>query len=157
MDAPKYAQLELERRWLVDKAKLPSLELPCKHIEDSYLTNTRLRLRAVTDGPDAVYKLCKKYGKRGVTEAVANVYLSKREFELLNGLAGSKLEKRRYALPEGALDVFGGRLEGLVIFEVEFGSEREALSFTPPDFVTLEVTGFPEYEGASLAEHGPPS
>ena len=48
MDAPKYAQLELERRWLVDEAKLPSLELPCKHIEDSYLTDTRLRLRAVT-------------------------------------------------------------------------------------------------------------
>ena len=92
-----------------------------------------------------------------MAEAVVNVYLSEREFELLNGLAGSKLEKRRYALLDGALDVFGGRLEGLVIFEVEFGSEREALSFTPPDFVTLEVTGFPEYEGASLAEHGPPS
>ena len=155
---PKYARLERERRWLVDALKLPPLEpLPRKRIEDSYLTDTRLRLRRVTDGSGTVYKLCKKYGKQGSAEAIVNIYLSRTEYDVLNAVAGRRLEKRRYALPEGVLDVFGGALTGLFIFEVEFGREREALSFVPPDFVTSEVTGVPCYAGASLAERGLPS
>lgn len=158
MVTPKYARLERERRWFVNVARLPPLEpLPHKHIEDKYLTDTRLRLRKVTDGPDTVYKLCKKYGKTHSAEAIVNVYLSETEYGVLNAVPGHRLEKLRYAFEGGALDVFRGTLEGLFIFEVEFGSEREALSFTPPDFAAREVTDVLEYEGASLAEHGPPS
>ena len=158
MPLPKYAQLEIERRWLVDASRRPRLEpIPHKRIEDSYLTDTRLRLRAVTDSGETVYKLCKKYGRQNSAEAIVNIYLSKTEYDTLNAVAGRRLEKLRYALAEGALDVFGGVLTGLIIFEVEFGSEREALAYTPPEFVTGEVTGLSEYEGASLAEHGLPS
>ncbi len=157
MPLPKYARIELERRWLVDASERPRLEpLPCKRIEDKYLTNTRLRLRAVTDADGTVYKLCKKYGGTGSSEAMVNVYLTKLEYDVLNALAGHDLEKRRYTFAGGALDVFGGPLTGLVVFEAEFASEREALSCAPPDFVTREVTGVPEYEGATLAERGLP-
>ena len=161
MTTPKYAQVELERRWRVTQTKLPRLEsLPCKRIEDKYLTGTRLRLRKVTakvtDGPDTVYKLCKKYGKTHLSEAIVNVYLTQSEYDVLNALPGSCLEKLRYVLESGALDVFGASLSGLMLFELEFATEQKAFSYTPPDFAACEVTGVLEYEGASLAERGLP-
>ena len=47
-DLPKYALWEIERRFLVDPAKLPALDPASeRRIEDLYLDGGRLRLRAV--------------------------------------------------------------------------------------------------------------
>ena len=48
-DLPKYALWEIERRFLVDPAKLPALDPASeRRIKDLYLDGGRLRLRAVT-------------------------------------------------------------------------------------------------------------
>lgn len=64
-ERPKYSLLEIERRWLVDLARVGSLVgLPFKRLEDAYWPGTRLRLRQVID-PDGrtAYKFGIKYGK----------------------------------------------------------------------------------------------
>jgi hypothetical protein len=64
MGEPKYARLELERRWLVDTARRPALDgLGITVIEDRYIDGTRLRLRRMSrpDLGEVKWKLTKKY------------------------------------------------------------------------------------------------
>ncbi|MCE9558826.1 MAG: hypothetical protein K8R88_07720 [Armatimonadetes bacterium] len=152
---PKYSQLEIERRWLVDRAAVGSLEgLPWREIEDFYLRGTRLRLRKIcAPGADPVYKLCKKYGKAdGLEESITNLYLSLTEYNVLRALGGARVLKKRYSFSGGSLDVHESPSYGTTIFEVEFKTLKEAEAFLPPDFVGEEVTGNTRYSGASLAD-----
>ncbi len=148
---PRYAKLEIERRWLVE-GEHPSLEQP-KTIEDLYMRHTRLRLRLerFPDG-SCVYKLCRKYGHVGPqSEPITNLYLNQAEYDLLATLPGARLCKRRYAVSGGALDVHDHPQAGLILFEREFASEMDAGTYIPPDFVGREVTDDPMYSGATLA------
>ena len=74
---------------------------------------------------------------------------------------GRRLEKRRYAVPLGEglvaeIDVYGGRLEGLMCVEVEFGSVDTASEFVPPEWFGREVTEDVNYKNRSLATVGLP-
>jgi adenylate cyclase len=72
---------------------------------------------------------------------------------LLDHLAGHKIEKTRYRIGHQGhtweVDVFEGANAGLVIAEIELGSEGEA--FARPSWVSEEVTGDPRYFNVSLA------
>jgi CYTH domain-containing protein len=155
-NGPKYAIPEIERRWLVELSELGPLDgRPCREIEDLYLTGTRLRLRKLTgaDG-ESTFKFCKKYGKAtALSEAITNLYLTEAEYQALSRLGGALVKKRRYAVDGGVLDVYAGPNAGFAVFEVEFDSEAEAASYTPPSFVRAEVTHETRYSGASLARH----
>lgn len=63
------------------------------------------------------------------------------------------IKKRRFLVPYDGLvwevDVFGGRHSGLVVAEVEIGSEDVRLSLPP--FVGEEVTSDPRYYNSVLA------
>ena len=149
--APKYSLPEIERRWLVDRDAVSSLEgLPSRRIDDRYLHGTRLRLRKMTAADGAIdYKLCKKYGKSShLTEPITNLYLTASEHDALATLPAASLFKTRYTIAGGSLDLFD---DGLAIFEKEFASEVEASAYTPPPFVLHEITGDPAYSGAALA------
>jgi len=150
---PKYAQVEVERRWLVELQAVGPLEaLAFREIEDLYFPGTGLRLRKVHDASgEPVFKFCKKYGKSSVlSEPVTNLYLSEGEHTLLGNLGGKSVHKRRYAVAGGALDVYRGK-EEFAVFEAEFGSEAEALAYIPPTFVRTEITDDTSYSGAALA------
>lgn len=149
---PKYAQVEIERRWLADLPAAGPLDgLPCHTIDDLYLTGTRLRLRRMEDAEGgAIYKFCKKYGGEGCSEAITNLYLTEAEHQALSGLPGQRVRKRRYAVAGGALDVYGG-VPQLAIFEIEFATEAEAADYQPPVFARVEITRDPAYSGAALA------
>lgn len=68
------------------------------------------------------------------------------------------LEKRRHIVPVGPckwqVDVFAGKLAGLVIAELELS--RSDVEFTLPDWLGPEVTDDPRYYNASLASNGLP-
>jgi CYTH domain-containing protein len=151
---PKYARLEIERRWLVMPESIGQLDgMAYRTVEDVYLPDTGLRLRAMREpSGTAVFKLCKKYGKSSaLSEAMTNLYLSEVEHALLrSSFHGVAVRKRRYAVDGGSIDVYPGRDEWSV-FEMEFESEAEALDYEPPGFVTVEITGDPLYSGAALA------
>lgn len=145
---PKYSLPEIERRWLVEASFTRSLEgVPYRDIEDLYVGGTRLRLRKLTaPNGEVELKFCKKYGRvEGLAEAITNLYLSPQEYETLATLPGHVVRKRRYLYSGGALDVYAGLPHA--IFEVEFGSEDEALRYIAPAFAGREVTGDWAYSG----------
>ena len=65
------------------------------------------------------------------------------------------IDKTRYRVRAGGhlwdLDLFAGENEGLVMAEVELGSEDEA--FEMPEWAGKEVTGDPRYYNVNLAQH----
>jgi adenylate cyclase len=74
---------------------------------------------------------------------------------------GRRIEKTRYEIPAGdglviELDLYTGALEGLVVAEVEFGSEEDADAFAPPPWLGRDVTDDPRYKNQRLACDGAP-
>ena len=55
------------------------------------------------------------------------------------------------------LDIYHGRLEGLLTAEVEFASVSAASAFVPPDWLGPDVTDDPRYKNKKLATDGLPS
>ena len=151
-DTPKYAQAEIERRWLADLSAAGRLDgLPRHTIDDLYIAGTRLRLRRVEDASGAVvFKFCKKYGADGFSEAITNLYLTEAEHRTLSGLPGQRVRKHRHAIAGGALDVYVGE-PPLAIFEIEFATVVEAAGYRPPAFAGAEITRDPAYSGLALA------
>ncbi len=159
MDLPKYAQLENERRFLV--VDCPDLSAaPGRLIEDIYLDNCRLRLRAITEvGGAREFKLCKKYeSDNPVSGPVVNIYLSATEHAVLARLPGRPVRKRRHPIVwQGttySVDVFEGELQGLVICEAEAASPAAIQDLEFPPWAGREVTNDRFYMGGRLASLG---
>jgi CYTH domain-containing protein len=154
-NTPKYSTIEIERRWLVDLGAVGDLSLvPYREIEDLYVSDSRMRLRRVTDpNGNTVFKFGKKYGKHSASsEAVTNLYLTEHEHRQLSQLPGARTLKRRYAVAGGALDIYQRPRSGFAVFEVEFDAEASAQSYQPPHFATREVTADSSFSGVSVAE-----
>lgn len=153
MTLPRYAKLELERRWLVDPARLPDLsEAAFRRIDDLYLDGGRLRLRAIAH-PDGVreLKLGKKYERTHPAGGpITTLYLTEGEHETFASLPGARLVKRRYAVDGFSLDIFEGALTGLVLAEVEVDSPADLSAIVPPPWARREVTEDPFFTGGNL-------
>lgn len=153
-EPPKYAAVELERRWLVPLETARGLAFERRRtIEDLYLIGTRLRLRAVREeGREAIFKLGKKYESSSPgEEPVVSVYLDPAEHALLSRLPGHRAMKERRSVAGGSLDVYQSPAHPFAIFEVEFDSRAQAHAYRPPPFVGLEVTGDDLHSGFRLA------
>jgi adenylate cyclase len=151
--------MEVERKFLV--TELPDLAgTDSDEIEQGYLAvgaegEVRLRRKG-----DRLFLTAKRGA--GISRDEAEVELEREAFEDLWPLTeGRRLHKRRHVIPHGdltiELDVYEGDLEGLVVAEIEFGSEEEAGAFTPPDWIGEEVTGDERYLNETLATRGAPS
>jgi len=152
-ETPKYSQLEIERRWLVDLSAVDLQSTPFWEIEDLYIAESRLRLRKISGPNELTFKLGKKYGKRTtLSEPITNLYLTEEEYRRFSDLPGHRAWKRRYLLRVGSLDVYLEPSSGLAVFEVEFSNEESAREFAPPRFARREITNELEFSGASLAE-----
>jgi adenylate cyclase len=72
--------------------------------------------------------------------------------EMLNICLPGRIEKTRYYVPTGVhvfeVDVFHGKNEGLIIAEIELGSESE--EFEKPAWLGEEVTGNAAYYNSNL-------
>jgi CYTH domain-containing protein len=75
--------------------------------------------------------------------------------------AGRRIHKTRHHLDLDGhpvdLDVFHDDLAGLVLAEVEFGSDAAMAAFEPPDWFGTEVTDDDAYTNAALSLRPPPS
>ncbi len=73
---------------------------------------------------------------------------------------GRTIEKSRYVLYQNErkieLDIFSGKLKGLVTVEVEFANEDEYRAFRPLSWFGPEVTNDSRYKGRRLAVEGLP-
>lgn len=150
----RYARVEREQRWLL--RQLPAgLQRPAL-VVDLYITGTRLRLRRVESDDGVVFKLGQKVRMDPSDPEVVRIttmYLSEDEFSGLAALPGAKVRKTRSHLAHAgrivAVDRFHGRLEGLVLAEVELDESEERLPL--PTFAARDVTNDDRFSGASLA------
>lgn len=146
--------LEIERKFLVrhGHAYRQSAQ-SVSHIQQGYIpadgATVRVRVR-----DDKAYLTIKSH-------SVDNG-LSRYEFEkeitldeashLLKLCKGGVIDKHRYLVPCGShtfeVDEFHGDNDGLVMAEVELGSETEA--YDKPDFIGLEVTGDRRFYNSNL-------
>ena len=155
--------LEIERKWLVKEEILKKQD--CIHLEDfdyrdisqGYLCAVPvIRIRkSIKKSGESHYML--SYKGRGLLEREEyNLPLTAEAYESLKGkIEGRLIEKRRYILPFGKykieLDIFKGKLEGLIYAEVEFPSKEEAEKFSAPEWFNRELTEEPGNSNADLA------
>ena len=156
MTLPKYAKLENERRfWVAAPPDLSGARV--RLIEDLYLADSRLRLRAIThfDSAEPEFKLCKKYGSDDPTSGpIVNIYLSPAEHTMLATLPGRPLRKRRYTVNHNgrgfSVDLFEGALAGLVMCEAEADSAEAIRAVAFPPWAAREVTDDAFFSGGAL-------
>ncbi|KQS48970.1 MULTISPECIES: hypothetical protein [unclassified Sphingomonas] len=157
--AHKYSHVERERRFLVDPLRRPSLD-GCRSIliEDLYITDTRCRLRRMTDsvGGRVVLKLSKKYDVADpLARPLVTTYLTPEEYALFAALPGHWLRKRRHAVPsasgEFGIDLFEGALAGLELAEIEQPDAASLAAAQPPEWARSEVTYDLDFQGGTLA------
>lgn len=97
----------------------------------------------------------------GLVRQERQVELTQGQFDELWPLTEERrVEKTRYRVDWAGhtveLDVYAGRLQGLLVAEVEFASEADSRSFAAPDWLGEEVSDAPRYRNESLALHGAP-
>ena len=155
----KYANVENERRFLIQNPVAMPINARRLCIQDRYLVGTRLRLRSVEEsGLPIVFKLGQKIrfdGGSPSENAHTTIYLSAEEFDLLAQLPANELEKVRWINPIGnlsfAIDEFNGRLAGLVLAEVDLATSGTMPSTFPIE-LSAEVTNDERFTGGELAK-----
>jgi CYTH domain-containing protein len=157
--SPKYAQMERERRSLVDLNARPDMSAHAATlIEDRYLANTRLRLRRMSRPADGwcSFKLTKKNECNDASiRPIVTSYLSAAEYAVFLTLPGADLVKRRYRFDHlgksWSLDIFDAALAGLELVECEVEDVEALKSLVPPAWATREITFEPRFQCGALA------
>lgn len=152
--------VEIERKWLIKNVPEDIGKYECLNIEQAYLSaSPTVRVRKENGDYYLTYKNISKNVKdptMGRTEY--NLPLDKESYEHLREKRdGILISKKRYLIPlkkglKIELDVFDPPYEGLVVAEVEFESEEDAVRFTPPEWFGEDVTKDPKYKNAVMAK-----
>ena len=147
---------EIERKFKVET--LPEDLLgPGSEIRQGYLSvePVEIRLRVRDDARELTVK-----SLGGLRRVEVALPLTPEQFDELWPLVTTFVEKSRHLVQlTGALaevDVYGGKLRGLTVVEVEFASEEEAASFKPPHWFGDELTEDSRFRNAALALAGKP-
>lgn len=149
---------EIERKFLVahdgwKKSVMSATRMRQGYISDNEDRSVRVR---TCDGKTA--RLTIKIGKSALIRDEYEYDIPLDDAEEMMGMAlGNVIEKVRHRVTVGQhvweIDVFGGSLEGLVVAEVELGSEHEVPRL--PDWAGREVTGDRRYSNHALATDRP--
>jgi len=147
--------IEIERKFLIDESKLPSLQngyvIKQGYIQTVDHTTVRVRIR------DKEAFLTIKGKSEGATRLEFEYPISLHDAnEMLNKFCHtSHIEKTRYLIKHKGhlweIDIFEGRNKGLTIAEIELESEDE--EFALPNWVTKEVTDDIRYFNSNLIEN----
>jgi CYTH domain-containing protein len=150
----KYARIEWERRFLLDRFPDQAIVTRVRRIEDRYIEGTTLRLRQQRDDDGQIaFKLTQKLADKGTGARqglITSMYLTAPEFGVLARLPAKVLTKSRHTAPPFGIDVFDGALTGLVLAEAEFHSAVEAATLPLPSYIGPEVSDDPRFTGGSI-------
>ncbi len=153
--AHKYARIERERRFLVDRIPENFPAVRIRQITDRYIVGTTLRLRKLQDnGGPRIFKLTQKISQRGPGAQqgfITSMYLAENEYNLLAQLPAKVIHKSRHSVPPFGIDIFQGELEGLLLAEAEFDSALDAENLALPSFILIEVSSDERFTGGCLA------
>ncbi|MGC1391118.1 MAG: CYTH domain-containing protein [Bacteroidales bacterium] len=144
---------ETERKFLV-KSEFRHLAFKEIKIFQSYLTidaEKTIRLRIADD--KAFLTVKSRPHKNSITRNEWEVQIPVTDAEGMMGICiPGRIVKTRYLIQSGKhifeVDVFHEKNEGLIIAEIELGSDDEL--FDKPSWLGEEVTGIPQYYNANL-------
>ncbi len=150
--------MEIERKFKIKK--LPELSgYVCNHIEQGYLNKTPVvRIRQRNQDYILTYK--SRIGHNNDEIAICDeveLPLTKESYlHLRSKVDDNVITKKRYLIPlydglVAELDIFEGKLAGLCVVEVEFGSEEEAKGFVLPDWFGEDVSSQKFYRNSFLS------
>jgi CYTH domain-containing protein len=151
--------MERERKFLVSRRPSGLAKFPHKRIRQGYLAapnphdNMPVEVRVRDEA--GKHSLAVK-GGRGASRAEVELPIPGKVFRSLWRLTkGKRTEKVRYRIPLSKLivelDVYLGKLHGLMTGEVEFNSERQLRAFHPPDWLGREITDQPQFSNSRLS------
>lgn len=152
--------IEIERKFLLKE--LPVNEMKnalVEEIQQGYLVREPEREVRVRRKGELFY-LTEKKGS-GLSREEHEILINETIFNALWPLThGMQLVKSRSTFTldgkQLELDVYHDTLQPLMVLEIEFDSEEEALAWSPPWFAGPEVTGDKRYKNAQLATVGKP-
>jgi len=81
---------------------------------------------------------------------ITTMYLTEDEYRLLARLPAKTLAKTRHSVPPFGIDVFEGKLKGLLLAEAEFESAAAAGALAIPSFLSREVSTDDRFTGGRL-------
>lgn len=146
--------MEIERKYLIKTLPDNLASYHFHQIEQGYLNTTPvIRIRRQDDEYYLTYK-----SKGLMVREEYNLPLTKEAYmHLLPKIDGNLIAKKRYLIPLDSaltieLDVFEGNLSPLVLAEVEFPTEDDANSFTPPEWFGEDVTFSMDYHNSVLSQ-----
>ena len=148
--------VEIERKFLVDKEQWEALEKPPgKVIAQGYLYADETRVIRVRIAGDNGFITIKGRAEN-LARPEFEYSIPKEDAEALIRLSsGYIINKIRYNIPyEGKrweVDVFSGENEGLILAEIEL--ENAAEPFLKPGWITLEVTQDLRYYNSWLSKY----
>lgn len=153
--------MEIERKW---RAQSPDIlkvirDLPAQNILQSYVITRPGELRIRSDG--STYWLTAKSDGDLVREEF-EIEIPAWLFDQLFATTTHQIQKRRYRVDINdqiwEIDVYDGRLNGLIIIEAECNTESRATALQPPaEFGTCtDVTHDPSYKNKVIAVKGLP-
>ncbi len=144
---------EIERKFLVEELPAEARSRLATRLRQGYLSVGTAEVR-VRSRDDLTHRLTVK-SAGGLTRTEVELPLTPEQFEELWPLVQSSVQKSRtlYEVDgrTAEIDVYTGKLDGLVVAEIEFPSEAEANAFTPPSWFGTEVTDDPRYRNSALA------
>lgn len=144
---------EIERKFLVATDRLGPLEAGAELVQGFIAVSETAAVRVRLSGDSAWLTI--KTNSAGATRAEFEYPIPAEDaLQMLTVMGvGSTIRKTRYRYPYGGhvweIDVFHDENSGLVLAEVELGSESESLAI--PDWATLEVTGDKRFYNVELA------
>lgn len=141
---PEKLKLEIERKWLL--MSLPdsvSGIIPVEYERYFLPSKSGEEIRIQKKGDKYTYQ--RKVEVSGVgRERAEDKEIPETEFLELKETATGSILRTRYDLsPMVAIQVYHGEREGLIRYEVEFGSLEEARNFQPEPWVGQEITDSP--------------
>jgi len=145
--------LEIERKFLVKNAVRDVLNtIQPIQIRQSYLVNEKFKSVRIRIADDSAF-LTIKNAAIGITRKEFEYEIPKNEAEdIIRTFDLKVLTKERYQIMFKSklweVDVFAGRLKGLVLAEIELNAEDENIQL--PEWIDIEVTHDASYFNANL-------
>lgn len=145
--------IEIERKFLVTDNSYRDMAYHCNKMVQGYLCRENGNSVRIRISDDKAYLTVKGPSHDGgISRYEWEKEITQEEATELLQLCGPKIEKCRYLVKCGnhtyEVDEFYGDNEGLVVAEIELGSDNE--EFLKPSFIGEEVTGQVRYYNSHL-------
>lgn len=151
-------EIELEKTYLAKSLPAGIKKAKSVLIRDIYIPESAGRAHLRLRQKDDSYVITKKQpvsGDDSSKQYEHTIELEKDEFMAIATCSNKDFTKRRYLMDlaghPAEVDVYEGKLLGLVVIDFEFDSETEKDAFVTPDFVLADVTEEEAIAGGYLA------